>query len=206
VNSKLNKEGRAKRARPSSRFLCPRPLLGKPHQRNGTIQSSGQRNSALLYGFREFRPSGHSRVAEGLRADFFGASSVASALGIRHGRDPAAERCGSTAGPVLEPELQPRPLLRIQRPRPPASPPTRSLPQEDLGIPRRLVDLLQRSQFRHSNLGCPRSGRDPSWIVFRLAKGENAPRARLLFLMTQRNPFSVTYLNGLTGPFDRVSA
>jgi hypothetical protein len=82
-------------------------------------------------------PSGivHHRRAS---ADFFGASSVASALGIRSRRDPETDKRGArrrspnrNATEVSAPEAADLS---------PASLTTKSLPKEDLGIPRRLVD------------------------------------------------------------------
>ena len=46
-----------------------------------------------------------------------------------------------------------------------------------------------RSQLRRGDLGCPRLGRDPSQIGFRLRQGRKAWRVRLLFYVTQRPPF-----------------
>src|SRR5271157_3114716 len=67
-------------------FALPMPKASAPklHQRNGARLENavGERKEAP-------RPQW---VAEGPRADFFGASSVASALGIRRGRDPTADR------------------------------------------------------------------------------------------------------------------
>ena len=41
----------------------------------------------------KFREALRPEWAKGFAADFFGANSVASALGIRYGRDPATDRC-----------------------------------------------------------------------------------------------------------------
>jgi hypothetical protein len=68
--------------------------------------------------------------------------------------------------------------------------PTRSLPKENLVLPRRPVDHCSRNLLHRTAIfGYPRSGRDPSQIDFSLRQGGNAPHAWLLSYVTQRSPF-----------------
>ena len=79
-------ERRAKPARRSSRFLCPRPPL-----RGSTKKMSLPENP------KDQTPKNQNPLRDDLlrgfwvSADFFGASPVASALDLRTGRDPDAD-------------------------------------------------------------------------------------------------------------------
>jgi hypothetical protein len=67
--------------------------------------------------------------------------------------------------------------------------PTRSLPKEDLGIPRRPVDHRCGANPAAAILDVPARGCDPAQIDFRLRQGGKALRVRLLSYVTQRSPF-----------------
>lgn len=200
---KPNQEGRAKPARPSSRFYMPKASAPKLHQRNGgktngilyaarqTPSAAGSevRGSALQPASAR-KPSGHKQWPKG-----FGPISSepapshrpwASASGatpqrtcIERGRCPARTRT----------RMQPRTSAPDAEASVSTSLPTRSLPKEDLNIPRQPVDRRRGSQPRYGDLGCPRLGCDPSQIEFRLRQGGNASRARSLSYVTQRYPF-----------------
>jgi hypothetical protein len=179
---KPNKEGRAKAARPTSRLLCPRPPLGsstKEMDGRAGVEVDGRPTRA-----RPPSPDGDG----GRRADFFGANSVASALGIRHGRDPAADKRWARLPATPELELQRRPPFRD--PEAPVSTKlsTRSPTRRILVSLGRLLPSL-RKLLRSDRLGCPCLRRDLSQIDFRLRQGGNASRVRLLFYVTQRDDF-----------------
>jgi hypothetical protein len=167
----LPEEGRAKAARPSSRCLCPRPPLGsftKEMRRIDRKIQAAPPGEALRPGW----------MAGGRGADFFGASSVASALGIRRGRDPAGDNGERGRAPRLEANLQPRPPLRMRRPRPPQVR-KRGLPSENSSALGSDFSTAA-AKPRHRSLGCPRLGCDPSQIDFRLRQGEKDSRVWLL--------------------------
>lgn len=84
--TKSNKERRAKAARRSSRSLCPRPPL------RGFTKECGSLNCKNRNPLRTSRSPGG-------RCRFSGASPVASALGIRCGRDPAADTINPNTAP-----------------------------------------------------------------------------------------------------------
>ena len=188
----LPEEGRAKAARPSSRCLCPRPPLGsftKEMRRIDRKIQEAQRGEALRPGW----------LAEGLRADFFGANSVASALGIRRGRDPAGDNGERGRAPRLEANLQPRPPLRMRRPRPPQV--------RNEGSP---VGELISPRFGLFNRGGettpPESWMSPLGVRPLADRFQSTTRRKRLsrlvtFLSDPTIPISVTFLNDLTGQF-----
>ena len=99
---KKSQKGRPGNSGPAGfAFYMPKASARKLHQRNGA------------------KTGGRLSTQTG-KADFFGASSVASALGIRCGRDPAADRRLARSMPCPnQKKLQLRPPLRTQGPRPP---------------------------------------------------------------------------------------
>src|SRR5215831_12797463 len=82
--------GKAKRAPGKSgraivAFYGPRPPLGSFTKENAAF---------FVFIYLKDKPShARSRTWEGYEADFFGANSVASALGIRSGATPGGPRC-----------------------------------------------------------------------------------------------------------------
>jgi len=87
-------ERRAKPARRSSRLLCPKASAPELHQKNMANPNPPNQNPLLRILTRGFWPL----------ADFFGASSVASALDLRRGRDPVTDRSQSSMGSVPNPQ------------------------------------------------------------------------------------------------------
>ena len=149
MSQNLNKECRAKAARPSSRFLYPRPPLRSFTKEMGLLKI--QSKKALRHRW------GHRRAA----ADFFGASSVASALGIRSGRDPertSVEHDNQSPYPNQNCNRGLRSGCRGLGLHKPA---TRSLPKEDLGIPRQPVDRCCRANPAAAILDVPAWGATP---------------------------------------------
>lgn len=102
-------------------------------------------------------PLGHRRAA----ADFFGASSVASALGIRPGRDPETDRRGARHQSPYPNQNCNRGLRSGCRGLGLHKRATRSLPKEDLGIPRQLVDRCSRANPAAAILDVPARGATP---------------------------------------------
>ena len=157
-------------------FPMPKASAPKLHQRNGGFEVRSKK--ALR------RRWGHRRAA----ADFFGASSVASALGIRSGRDPETDkrRARSShartgiAAEVSAPDAEDLGLHQVRNEEP---------PQGGTWYSSAACRPLLRSEPRRRDPGCPRSGRDPLRIGFRLRQGGKAPRVRLLSYVTQRSPF-----------------
>ena len=149
----------------------PKASAPKLHQRNGTIAEPRAR--------KPFGATwGHRRAA----ADFFGASSVASALGIRSRRDPETNNRGAPASvAVLEPEI----ATEVPAPDAEASvssrTATRSLPKEDLGIPQRPVDRRCEANPAAAILDVPAWGATPRRSVSDYNK-EEKPGALGYFL------------------------
>ena len=149
MSQNLNKESRAKAARLSSRFLCPRPPLRSFTKEMGLFEVRSKK--ALR------RRWGHRRAA----ADFFGASSVASALGIRSGRDPETDKRGARHQSPYPNQNCNRGLRSGCRGLGLHKPATRSLPKEDLGIPRQPVDRCCRANPAAAILDVPAWGATP---------------------------------------------
>ena len=156
-------------ARPTSRFLCPRPPLGSSTKEMGRL--AGRICGLWLS-----------------NADFSGANSVASALGIRHGRDPATDNGWTRLPATPELELQRRPPFRD--PEAPVSikhcarGPTRRILVSLGCLPPPLRTLLRRDRLGYPRLRC-----DLLRIGFRLRQGGIASRVRLLSYVTQRDRF-----------------
>src|SRR5258708_26435689 len=101
-NGKSQKERRANCARRSSRWKLPRPpLRDSTKEMQAAEIASGlpaQNGGSRVRGLRPLRPRDSKEkpsprsAGRGLTADFFGASPVASALGIHARRDPSVTR------------------------------------------------------------------------------------------------------------------
>jgi hypothetical protein len=131
MSQNLNKESRAKAARLSSRFICPRPPLRNFTKEMGLFEVQRQESKKALR---------HRWVTEGLQpissepapshrpwASVPGATPKRTS--VEHGIScPTRTRIATEASaPDAETPVSSKPA-------------TRSLPNEDLGIPRQLVD------------------------------------------------------------------
>jgi len=128
MSQNLNKESRAKAARLSSRFLCPRPPLRSFTKEMGLLK------------YKARKPFGAVGVTEGLQpissepapshrpwASVPGATPKRTSMERGVSRRARTRTATETSTPDAEASVSSKPA-------------TRSLPKEDLGIPRRLDD------------------------------------------------------------------
>jgi len=165
----------------------PQASAPKFHQRNGGIvqNQNAKPNLPCLPGDSPSATASDRRAA----SRFLGSQLRRIGLGHPPQARPRSGQAWSTAAT----RARTRSATEAAAPDATASastrPPTRSLPREDLGIPRRPVDRCDWCNSNRSDLGYPHLGRDPLRIVFRLREGGTAPRVRLLFYVTQRSRF-----------------
>ena len=204
------RKGRAKAARPSSRSLCPRPPL-----RSFTKEMGGSQTPFLVRPAKRLRqrtvrcgaapcdPQDKEAlqpqpVAEGLQADFFGASSVASALGIRSRRDPVADSVEHDVTRRTRTKLPPRPPLRTQRPRSPQACQRGASPRRILVTLGGLLTAIAKPTPPQRSWMSPLGVR-PLADRFQTTTRRKCTARSVTFLRDPTTPVSVTSLNDLTG-------
>ena len=181
---KKSKQGRPGKSGPANlAFLCPRPPLGSSPKKMADWQAG-----VAVYSDPTRRRPPSLFGDGGRRADFSGANSVASALGIRHGRDPAADNGWARLPATPELEKQRRPPFRD--PEAPVSiKHCRRGPTRRILLSLRCLPPPLRTLLRRDRLGYPRLRCDLLRIGLRLRQGGIASRVRLLFYVTQRDYF-----------------
>jgi hypothetical protein len=165
---KPNTEDRATAARPTSRFLCPRPPLRSFTKEMGQDLKARSAKAPK-------QPFGHRGCSKGCEP-------ISSEPAPSH--RPWASAAGATpqrtdaehGRAVLEPELQPRSPLRTQKTSASTKPATRSLTKEELGTPRRLADRCCEANSAATVLDVPAWGATPRGSVSDYDK-EKTPRA-----------------------------
>jgi len=150
MSQNLHEESRATAARLSSRFLCPRPPLRSFTKEMGALEEPIQEKPFGTVGTTEGLQPISSEPAPSHRpwASVPGATPKRTSVG--HG----SRRCTRTiiATEVSAPDAE---NLGLHKPA------TRSLPKEDLGIPRRPVDRWLRTNSAAAILDVPAWGATP---------------------------------------------
>ena len=187
MREKRNQEGRAKTARPTSRFLCPRPPLGSFTKEMGRPVVD-DRCASRCAAKRE-KPSRRGKRPKGFQPIFL--RSQLRRIGLGHPLQ-ARPRNGLAMGAVAS---RARNLNSNRGLRSGSEGPSlhqaiqRGAPTRRISVSLGCLSPSHWIRLRHDASGCPRLRRDLSQIVFRLRQGGNALCLRLHFYVTQRDHF-----------------
>ena len=185
---KINEEGRATAARPASRFLCQGPPL------RSFTKEMGQDLKARSAKAGPPAAAGSRRVTSRFLRGQLRRIGPGHPLRARPRNGPSL----STADAVPEPELQPGPPLRTQRPRSPQACQRGASPGRILlslgGLLIAAAESTPPPRSRMSPLGAR-----PLADRFQTTTRRKSPARSVTFLRDPTIPVSVTLLNDLTG-------